>query len=46
MIKGLKKAIEIIEEEKKFAIKVNPQMALGMSQVLRIITEELKKEES
>ncbi len=46
MIEGLMKAIEIIEEEKKIAMSLNPQMALGMSQVLRLIADELKKEES
>ena len=46
MIEGLKKAIEIIEKEKEYAMQVNPQMAFGMSQVLRMIKEELKVEQN
>lgn len=44
MLEGLKRAIEIIKEEKKEAIQINPQMAFGMSHILRIIEEEMEKE--
>lgn len=46
MIEGLKRAIEIIEKEKEYAMGINPQMAFGMSQVLRMIEEELAIEQS
>lgn len=42
MIEGLKRAIEIIKEEKKEVIEINPQMAFGMAHVLRVIEEELE----
>lgn len=45
MIEGLKRAIEIIKEEKEYAIQINPQMAFGMTQVLRMIEEEIEKYE-
>lgn len=41
---GLKKAKEIVEKEMEFAKKVNPQMAMGMSQVLKLIEKEIKNE--
>ena len=44
IIDGLKRAIEIIEEEEKEAIQINTQMAFGMDHVSRMIKEELKKE--
>lgn len=43
MIEGLKRAVEIIKEEKKEAIQINPQMAFGMTQVLMMIEEEIDK---
>lgn len=39
---GLKRATEIVEKEMKFAATVNPQMALGMSQVLMLFKKELE----
>lgn len=42
MKKGLSRAIEIIEEEKKFAIEINPQVAMGMAQILMLLDKELK----
>lgn len=45
MIEGLKRAIEIIKEEKEYAKQINPQMAFGMTQVLRMIEEEIEKYE-
>jgi len=44
MLKGLKKAKEIIENEIIFAKTVNPQMAMGMSQVLMLIERKIKTE--
>ena len=38
---GLKKAIKIIEEEMEYAKQVNPQMAIGMSQIKMLIEKEL-----
>lgn len=46
MIDGLKRAVEIIKKEKKYAIEINPQMAFGMAQVLRMVEEEIENEES
>lgn len=46
MLEGLKKAVEIIENEKRYAREVNPLMALGMSQVQMLIEKEIKKLES
>ena len=43
MIEGLERALEIIKEEKKVAIKLNPQMAMGMSQVYMLIAKEIDK---
>lgn len=43
MEKGLKKAIEIIDKEIEFAKKVNPQMALGMSQIKMLLKKELQE---
>lgn len=43
MIMGLKRALMIIEEEKKFAVQVNPQMAMGMSQIESLIKKEINK---
>ncbi len=40
---GLKKAKKIIEKEMKFAKTVNPQMAMGMLQVLKLIEKEVDK---
>lgn len=40
---GLIKAKEIINKEMEFAKKINPQMALGMSQVLMLIEKEIKE---
>jgi hypothetical protein len=40
---GLKKALEIIKKEKEFAITVNPQMAMGMSQIEMLINKELEQ---
>ena len=42
MAKGLNRAKEIIENEMIFAKIVNPQMAMGMSQVLMLINKEIK----
>lgn len=43
MIEGLEKAIEIIQKEKEFAVQVNPQMAMGMSQIENLIKKEINK---
>ena len=45
MKEGLEKAIEIIEEELKFAREVNPSMAAGMIQIKGLILNELEEEE-
>ena len=39
---GLKKSIAIIETEIELAKKLNPQMAMGMSQIKMLIEKELK----
>lgn len=41
MIDGLKRAIEIIDQELPFAKEVNPQMAFGMMHIKRKLDEEL-----
>lgn len=41
MTKGLKLAIEIIEKEMEYAKQVNPQMAMGMSQIKMLIEKEI-----
>lgn len=43
MIEGLNKALNIIRKEKKIAIKLNPQMAMGMGQVEKLIIDEINK---
>lgn len=43
MIMGLKRALEIVQKEKKVAIKLNPQMAMGMGQVEMLIKKEIDK---
>lgn len=40
---GLERAIEIIEKELEFAKLVNPQMAIGMSQIKMLIHQEINK---
>lgn len=41
---GLLLAKEIVEKEMKFAIEVNPQMAMGMSQILMLVDKEIKNQ--
>lgn len=41
---GLEMAVGIIEKEMEFAVTVNSQMALGMSQVLMLIEKEIGKQ--
>lgn len=43
MIEGLERALEIIQEEKEYAIKTNLLMAMGMSQVQELIQKEITK---
>ena len=46
MIKGLKYAVKIIEEEIEFARNVNPIMTLGMIQIKELLEREVKEIES
>ena len=42
-LKGLERALEITKKEKEYAIKVNPQMAIGMSQIEILLKKEIKR---
>lgn len=41
---GINRSIEIIKKEMEFSKTVNPQMAMGMSQVLTLLEKELKEQ--
>lgn len=41
MIKGLEKALSIIQEEQEYTKEVNPVMYLGMEQVKFLIIKEI-----
>lgn len=43
MKEGLKRAVEIIDDEMDFAKQVNPQMAFGMQHIRKVILEELEE---
>ena len=43
MLKGLMKAIDIIDKEQEYAKEVNPIMYLGMEQIKKLINKEIQK---
>lgn len=43
VIDGLKVALEIVQVEKREAIQINPQMAMGMAQIEMLLKKKIEK---